>query len=60
MGTAAPAREATIQAAGLDRQCHLFPLSGEDFLTPHLFFWDMCLTGYIVRSPAGEKAQAVP
>ena len=47
MGTAAPAREATIQAAGLDRQCHLFPLSGEDFLTPNRFFWDISLTGVL-------------
>jgi hypothetical protein len=36
-----------IQATGIDRQCHLFPIFGEDFLTPDRFFWDISLTGVL-------------
>jgi len=39
-----------IQATGLDRQCHLFPLSGEDFPTVRRFIWDKSLTGVLSKS----------
>jgi len=35
------------QATGLDRQCHLFPFSGEDILTIRFFFGDISLTGVL-------------